>query len=312
VFATLSAGLYTFNRPAISTWPARLLPLELLPSSNALEAGFHTLASMAGPVLAGVLIATVLPAGAFIFDAGTFLVVIAAAWAMRPSPPARDAPELSWAAVKDGLRFLKGKRNVQSVFAADLDAMIFGFPMALFPAIADRVRPGQPGWLGLFYAAPAAGAFLATLFSGWAKHVRRQGRAIVASVLVWGCAIVVFGLTIGAQRPGAPAAHVSPLLWLSLAMLVVAGVGDMVSGIFRTAILQSAVTDSMRGRLDGIGMAVWATGPSLGEVESGVVAHFTTVPFSVVSGGVLCVLGIGALRVLAPGFVRYDARHPKA
>jgi len=311
VFATLSAGLYTFNRPAISTWPARLLPLELLPSSNALEAGFHTLASMAGPVLAGILIATILPAGAFIFDAGTFLVVIAAAWAMRPSPPAHDAPELSWAAVKDGLRFLKGKRNVQSVFAADLDAMIFGFPMALFPAIADRVRPGQPGWLGLFYAAPAAGAFLATLLSGRAKHVRRQGRAIVVSVLVWGVAIVVFGLAIGAQHPTPHAPHVSPWLWLSLAMLVVAGVGDMVSGIFRMAILQSAVTDSMRGRLDGIGMAVWATGPSLGEVESGVVAHLTTVPFSVVSGGVLCVLGIGALRVLAPGFVRYDARHPE-
>ena len=311
VFATISAGLYTFNRPAISTWPARLLPLELLPSSNALEAGFHTLVSMAGPVLAGILIAIIAPAGAFVFDAVTFLAVIVTAWAMHPSPPAHDAPELSWATVRDGLRFLKGKRNVQSVFAADLNAMIFGFPMALFPAIAQQVRPGQPSWLGLFYAAPAAGAFLATLFSGRAKHVRRQGRAILGSVLVWGGAIIVFGLAVAKQHPHSSTPHVSPWLWLSLAMLVVAGIGDMVSGIFRSSILQSAVTDSMRGRLDGIGMAVWATGPSLGEVESGVVAHFTTVSFSVVSGGVLCVLGIGALRLLAPGFARYDARHPE-
>ena len=118
------------------------------------------------------------------------------------------------------------------------------------------------------------------------------------SVVVWGAAIVVFGF--------------SHVLWLSLAMLVVAGVGDMVSGIYRMTILQSAVTDSMRGRLDGIGMAVWATGPSLGELESGVVAHFTSVSFSAVSGGVLCVAGIGLLRLLMPGFAAYDAKHPEA
>jgi MFS family permease len=295
VFATLSAGLYTFNRPAISTWPARLLPPDLLPSSNALEAGFHTLASMVGPVAAGLLLVTVEPAGAFVFDAVTFLVVIATAVAMRPSPPADDAPELSWSAIVDGFRFLKGKRTVQSVFAIDLNAMIFGFPLALFPAMVERLGYG-PGALGLLYAAPAFGAFLATALSGRAKHVRRQGRAIMLAVVVWGGAIVVFGL--------------SRWLWLSLAMLAVAGAGDMVSGIFRMSILQTAVTDAMRGRLDGIGMAVWATGPSLGEVESGVVASLTSVPFSVVSGGLLCIAGVGALALLAPGFARYDARAP--
>jgi hypothetical protein len=99
-------------------------------------------------------------------------------------------------------------------------------------------------------------------------------------------------------------------LWLSLAILALPGAGDMVSGIFRMSILQAAVTDSMRGRLDGIGMAVWATGPSLGEVESGVVASLTSVPFSVVSGGLLCIAGVGVLGLLAPGFARYDARDP--
>ena len=112
-----------------------------------------------------------------------------------------------------------------------------------------------------------------------------------------GAAIVVFGF--------------SPWLWLSLAMLAVAGAGDMVSGIFRHSILQAAVEDRYRGRLDGIGMAVWATGPSLGDVESGVVASVTSVPFSIVSGGVLTIVGVGLLRWFAPGFWRYDARAPQ-
>lgn len=298
-FATLSAGLYTFNRPAMSTWPARLLPPDLLPSSNALEAGFHTIAAMGGPVLAGVLILTIEPAGAFVFDVVTFLVVIAMVWRMKPSPPSSEDASVSWSAIVDGFRFLRGKHTIQSVFAIDLTAMVFGFPMALFPPIAEKLGHGSgASVLGLLYAAPALGSFLATAFSGRAKHVRRQGRAIMISVVVWGAAIVAFGL--------------SDMLWLSLAMLTIAGAGDMVSGIFRMTILQAAVDDSIRGRLDGIGMAVWATGPSLGELESGVVASVWSVPASVVSGGLLTIVGVGVLWLLAPGFARYDALNPKA
>jgi len=297
VFATLSAGLYTFNRPAMSTWPARLLPPDLLPSSNALEVAFHTIGAMGGPVLAGILILTIEPAGAFVFDVFSFLFVIAMVWRMKPSPPSDEGASVSWAAIVDGFRFLKGKRTIQSVFGIDLIAMIFGFPMALFPAIAEQLGHGSgAGVLGLLYAAPAFGAFLATLFSGRAKHVRRQGRAIMLGVTIWGAAIVVFGL--------------SDTLWLSLAMLTIAGAGDMLSGIYRSTILQAAVDDSIRGRLDGIGMAVWATGPSLGDLESGVVASIWSVPASVVSGGLLTILGVGLLGLFVPAFARYDAKHP--
>jgi MFS family permease len=297
VFAFLSAGLYTFNRPALDTWPARLLDAELLPSSSALDAGFGTGIGMLGPVAAGVAIALISPAGAFVFDACTFLVVIVAIRGMRPSPPSEETNEVSWEAIKDGFRFLRGKRTLQSVFLADLIAMIFGFPMALLPFVAHSLDPTREAQiLGLLFAAPAAGAFLATLFSGRAKEVRRQGRAIMLAIVVWGGAIVVFGL--------------SRTLWLSLLTLAIAGMGDMVSGIFRSTILLAAVEDRYRGRLNGIGMAVWATGPSVGDIESGAVAHFTTVPFSIVFGGVLCVAGIGMLRWFAPTFWRYDAQHP--
>jgi MFS family permease len=296
-FAFLSAGMYTFNRPALDTWPARLLDPELLPSSNALDAGFGTALGMLGPVAAGVALALIAPAGAFVFDACTFLAVIVTVRLMKPSPPSDDENEVSWEAIKDGFRFLKGKRTIQSVFLADLNAMIFGFPMALLPAVARSLNPAREAQiLGLLFAAPAAGAFLATVFSGRAKHVRRQGRAIMLAIVVWGGAIVVFGL--------------SKTLWLSLAMLAVAGAGDMVSGIFRTTIMQAAVEDRYRGRLGGISMAVWATGPSLGDVESGVVATITTVPVSIVSGGLICIAGIGMLRWFSPGFWRYDAKHP--
>jgi len=297
VFTFFAAGLYTFNRPALDTWPARLLDKKLLPSSNALDAGFGTFAGMLGPVAAGFLLAAIDPKGVYLFDVFTFLVVIAAVRLMKPSPPADEENEVSWEAVKDGFRFLKGKRIVQSVFLADLNAMIFGFPMALFPAMALRLDPTrQAQVLGFLYAAPAAGAFIAPLVSGRAKDVRRQGRAIMLSIVVWGGAIVVFGL--------------SRSLLLSLVMLSVAGAGDMVSGIFRLTIIQASVEDRYRGRLEGIGMAVWATGPSLGEVESGVVATLTTPAISIVSGGLITIVGIGVLGWFAPSFWRYDARDP--
>jgi MFS family permease len=294
VFATLSAGMYTFNRPALDTWPARLLPADLLPSANAFHAGFGTAVGMLGPVTAGILLAVIAPAGVFVFDAVTFLVAIAFVLRMAPSPPAADAPSMGWGAIADGFRFLKGKRVIQSVFLADLNAMVFAFPVALFPAVADGFSDGDGATvLGFLVAAPAAGAFLATAFSGRARHVRRQGRAILLAIVVWGAAIVVFGL--------------SNTLWLSLAMLAVAGAGDMVSGIFRQTILQGAVEDAYRGRLDGIGMAVWATGPSIGNVESGVVASVFSVSASIVSGGLLTIAGVGLLRWFAPAFWRYDS-----
>lgn len=298
VFAFISAGMSTFNRPALSTWPARLLDPKLLPSANALEWGVGTLDHMVGAVVAGVLLATIAPAGAFVFDAITFLAVVATVWRMKPSPPADEETEVSWEAIKDGFRFLKGKRTLQSVFLADLNAMIFGFPIALLPAIALELGgvERQEEVLGLLFAAPAAGAFIVTLVSGRAKDVRRHGRAVMISILVWGAAIVVFGL--------------ATTLWLSLLMLAVAGAGDTISGIFRMAILQTATEERYRGRLDGIGMAVWATGPSIGDIESGLVATIWSVPASIVSGGLLTIAGIGVLRWFAPGFWRYDARHP--
>jgi MFS family permease len=175
----------------------------------------------------------------------------------------------------------------------DLNAMIFGMPMALFPAIATH-RFGDPTLVGYLYAAPYAGALVSSLASGWIPHVRRQGLAVVLAASGWGIAIVAFGFATS--------------LWLSLVLLALAGAADDVSAIFRSTIMLTATPDEMRGRLTGIEFAQVASGPTLGNTEAGIVAAVTSLRFSIVSGGVLCVAGTIACALAFPALVRYDSR----
>jgi MFS family permease len=296
-FATLHAAFYGLYRPAIDAWPVRLLGTGLLPSALALEMLYYNADGLAGPALAGLLIAWVGVSGVYLLDVATFVVAIACLAAMRPSPPGEEAPVPGFAAIRDGLRFLRGRRVLQMTFVVDLNAMIFGMPIALFPAVADRLGVGATG-LGLLYAAGAAGSLVTSLFSGRLVHVRRQGRAILIAVATWGAALAGFGL--------------SRSLWVAIAFLALAHAGDLISGMYRTAIAQSVVPDELRGRLDGIGLTVWAVGPALGNLEAGAVASLVSVPFAVVSGGLACVVGAVAIGALVPAFRRYDAHAPRA
>ncbi|HVG36018.1 MAG TPA: MFS transporter, partial [Pyrinomonadaceae bacterium] len=169
--------------------------------------------------------------------------------------------------------------------------MFFGMPMALFPAISTKFGGAS---VGLLYAAPSVGAILATLSSGWTVRVHRHGLAVVIAAGVWGVSIIFFGF--------------AESLWLALLCLAAAGAADMVSGIFRSVIWNQTIPDHLRGRLAGIEMVSYTTGPLLGNAESGLVASMVSVRFSVVSGGILCVLGTGVLALLLPSFVRYDGR----
>jgi MFS family permease len=296
VFATLSAAAYALYSPAVRSAPPLLFPKEDLPSVFALRSVSYNVGSLAGPAVGGLLIATIGFTGTYLVDAASFLVSLATLSMMDPLPRAEHGvPERFVDALREGLRFLEGRRVLQSTFTFDLDAMVFGMPMALFPAMAFRLGGGART-AGLLYAAPNAGSILITLLSGRAKHVRRQGQAVMASIVLWGAAIVAFGL--------------SRSLWLALLALAVAGAADMWSGIFRTTIAQAVVPDVMRGRLSGIELAVVATGPSIGDLEAGVVGSLVSVPFSIVSGGIACIAGVFVLGLLVPEFARYDARNP--
>jgi MFS family permease len=292
-FSFLSASAYSLYSPAFRAWPARLLTPDLYTSATALEVVYYQSAALTGPALAGVLIASFGVEWAYILDAVSFLAVVVALAGMRPSPPTAERLSVGWSAIRDGLRFLRGNQVLQGAFLIDLNAMIFGIPVALYPAFVLDVLDASPSVLGLLYSAEALGSLLVALLSGRAKHVRRQGLVTFVACACWGAGVIGFGL--------------SPTLWVAIAFLVLASASDMVSGLYRDAIVKTVTPDERRGRLEGVGLAVWGTGPSLGNAEAGLVASFTSVRFSIVSGGIACMVGAGVLALLLPRYRRYEA-----
>jgi MFS family permease len=226
-----------------------------------------------------------------------------AMWALPKLPPMEGAPlKPNLSSVKEGLVFLKGKRNIQMTFYVDLVAMIFGMPRALFPAIAllwySDSAVSTAAIVGLLTAAPAFGAALSAIFSGPLQRIYKQGTAIIWSIVGWGSAITAFGLTRN--------------LYLALFFLAIAGAADNISAIFRTTMLQVVVPDDYRGRLQGLFTVVVAGGPRLGDFESGTVAEIGGEQLSVVSGGVACIACTYALVKWHKPFMKYDSRDPVA
>jgi MFS family permease len=214
---------------------------------------------------------------------------------MRAAPPPPDAERPSLKGIAEGFRYARGRPELVGTYGVDMVAMFFGMPEALFPAFALKLGGGAT-LLGFLYAAPAVGAMLATVTSGWSSHVHRHGAAVCAAAAGWGVGIVIVG--------------VAPSAVIALAGLVVAGFADMVSGIFRSTIWNQTIPDRLRGRLAGIEQVSYSSGPTLGNVESGIVASLAGVRTSIVSGGVLCVAGVAVAAALLPAFRRYDSRTP--
>jgi MFS family permease len=293
VLTALQAALFAVDSPARSAVIPRLIPERQLPAATALSQVLFNFAVVVGPLLAGVIVARAGFEWAYGIDALSFAAALAATLALRAVPPAGGGTAAGLKSVVEGLRFLRTQPVVLMTFAVDINAMVFGMPRALFPALAVGRFHGGPESVGLLYAAPAAGALLGALLGGWFGRIRRQGLAVLVAVAAWGLAIVGFGL--------------ATALWVALLMLAVAGAADMVSAVFRNAILQVATPDALRGRLNGVFIAVVAGGPRLGDVEAGAVAAMTSAPVSVVTGGVACLLGVGVLGALVPAFSRYEA-----
>ena len=298
----VQSAFFAVGSPARASIIPRLVGIELLPAANALGSLAWSIGFTLGPLLGGVVIAvTGGESAVYAVDVVAFTSVVYAMWRLRPIKPEGDTPtRAGWAAVRDGLTFLRGKRNLQMSFYVDMAAMVFGMPRALFPAIAAAMYPDDLRMaataVGLLSAAPALGAAVSGVFSGPLGQVRRQGLAVVLAVFAWGTTIAVFGLV-----------H-----WLPVAcvLLALAGAADNVSAVFRTTILQAATPDEYRGRLQGIFTVVVAGGPRLGDVESGTVAAIAGETFSIVSGGIACIVVTAVLVARRPTFLRYDARHP--
>jgi MFS family permease len=292
VLSATTGAIDGIGRPSHSSLVPRIVTIEEIPAASALLALIQSVGLILGPALAGVLIATIGLTGTYLVDAVTFSASLAALALMRASPPPEDADRPSLRSVVDGLRFLRTQPVIQGTYIVDFVAMVFGMPSALFPALAAGRFGGRPQVLGLLYAAPFAGTLVVTATSGWTSHIRRQGRAVVAGALGWGIAITAFGF----------AHH----LGLALFFLALAGGADMVSGLFRMNIWNTAIPDSLRGRLAGLELANVNSGPLLGDFEAGALASLRGVGFSIVSGGLACIAGVLLTAALLPRFLSYD------
>ncbi len=288
----VAASLDGIQRPSLDSLVPRIVRREEIPAASALNSLRSTFGMVLGPPLGGLLIALAGLPATYAVDVVSFAASLAALMLMRAVPPPPEAERPSLRRIAEGLRYARSRPELMGTYLVDINAMLFGMPIALFPALATRY--GGPGVLGLLYAAPSVGSMLATLTSGWTGSVHRHGRAVLLAATSWGFAILGFGLA-------------GPL-WLALVTLALAGGADMISGIFRSTIWNQTIPDSLRGRLAGIEQISYSTGPLLGNVEAGAVASLTSVRTSVVSGGVLCVAGCAVLAVALPAFNAYDAR----
>lgn len=291
VLSAAAAGFAGVDQPTRAASIVALVDQSSLVAANVLRQLLIQVATVAGPALAGLLIARVGIPAIYLIDAGTFAVGLLAVLLLPPLRPTGGGRRPGLRSAVEGLAFLKGHQPLQGTFVIDLDAMIFGMPRALFPAIGLSVFHGGPVAVGYLYAAPGAGALAGALVTGWTAHVRRQGRAVLVAVTVWGLAIAAFGF--------------APWLALALVLLAIAGAADVISAVFRNTILQFETPDHLGGRLFAIQTAVVTGGPRLGDTEAGAVAALAGVTTSVVSGGLACVAGAAAIAWLLPGFRRY-------
>jgi MFS family permease len=288
----LQASIDAVQRPSLSAMLPRLVDVDELPAAAALGNVRGTLGMIAGPSLAGVLVAVAGLPVTYTVDVATFVIGLACLALMKEMPAPADAARPSLRRVAEGMRYARSRPELIGTYVVDIVAMLFGMPMALFPAIAQTL--GGPSVLGLLYAAPSVGAFVFAATSGWTRRIHRHGMGVIVAATVWGVAIIGFGVV-----PGLVAA---------LAFLALAGAADSMSGVFRQTIWNQTIPDSLRGRLASIELLSYSVGPTLGNFEAGVVASLTSIRFSVVSGGILCVAGCVLCAVALPAFRNYDAR----
>ncbi|GHJ33394.1 MFS transporter [Streptomyces hygroscopicus subsp. sporocinereus] len=298
VLLAAQQGFFGMNSPARNASVARLVPAEELPAAGALQSTVAQTGMIIGPLLAGALIPVLGLPTLYLIDALALCVTLWAVWRLPALPPLTEGGAVGrrragWRDVTDGFRYIAAHRILLMSFLADIIAMVFGMPRALFPQLAsDTYAPWGEGFaLGLLFAAIPLGAVVGGLLSGTFSRARRHGLMVIAAVVAWGVAITGFGL--------------SPSLWWAVAFLALAGVADMVSMVYRGTILQSAATDDMRGRMQGVFTVVVAGGPRIADLLHGTAGSLLGPRAAVTAGGLLVAATTLGLAVAVPAFRRY-------
>jgi MFS family permease len=300
---SVQQAFFAVNQPTRSAVLPRLLPLSLLPAANSLNMTVMQAGAIGGPLIAGALIPVFGFSWLYLIDTLTLIPTLGAVLSLPPLPIEGVTGSLGFRAVLDGLGYLKSQPVLLMSFLVDIIAMVFGMPRALFPEIAhiDFGGPENGGLaFAVLFAGIPAGAVLGGVFSGWVSRVERQGVAVLAAVMVWGLAMVGFGAAVGLADTWR-----WPMLVVAVLMLVVGGAADMASAAFRTSMLQSAASDAVRGRLQGVFTVVVVGGPRIADVAHGAVAVSIGASATAAGGGFLVVVATVLAAVAFPAFVRY-------
>jgi MFS transporter, ENTS family, enterobactin (siderophore) exporter len=279
----LLAGL---SAPASTAATPALVGEDKMPAAAALNATASQLGNLGGPAIAGLLIAGPGLASCYAIDAVCFAVFGLAMIGLRPMPPVTKAQRPGLKSLGEGFRYVRHNGVVGGMLLIDTNAMLFGMPSALFPALASTHFHGGSTTFGLLVAAPGLGALVGAATSGWTGHLRRPGVVVIIAGIIWGASIAAFGLVRS--------------LPLALFFLALAGMGDLISEALRNALLQVYTPDQLRGRVSSLYLAQVTSAPALGNVEAGAVARLVSPTFSVVSGGLACVAGALVLGTLIP------------
>ncbi len=295
LLAAATMALAALQRPSLDASVPRLVARDQLAAASALLSLSSNAGFIAGSALGGVLAAAPGPRAAYILDAVSFAVSLAFLGRLgslpAPGGPGGGRPSRGLGSLVAGLRYARGRPELIGSYLADLAAMTLAYPNAMFPFLAADLHASWA--VGLMFAAPSAGAAVASALSGWAARVRRYGRAIAVAAGGWGLAVAALGI--------------APDIGVALALLVLAGCADMLSGIFRDTLWNRTIPDRLRGRMAGVELLSYGLGPPAGQIRAGAVAAVTSPRFSLAAGGLACVAAVGACCAALPGFLRYRA-----
>ncbi|MEO8749363.1 MAG: MFS transporter, partial [Allobranchiibius sp.] len=309
VLFSFQQAFFAVNQPTRSAVLPRILPPEQLPAANSLTMTVFQFGAIGGPLVGGALLPVFGFSMLYLLDTLFLFATLWAVIALPPLPPDGTAKKAGLRSVLDGFAYLSHHKVLLMSFAVDIIAMLFGMPRALFPQIAHESFGGPANGglaFALLFAAIPAGAVIGGVFSGWVSRTERQGAAVIAAILVWGVAIITFGLAVGFAH----GSHATTLLVVALLALAVAGAADMASAAFRSTMLMTAASDDVRGRLQGVFTVVVAGGPRLADVAHGGAAAIVGTSAAAAGGGVLVVVGVTVAAIAAPVFVRYRVTRP--
>ena len=291
VIAFLLAAESGLQSPSLNAIMPRVVKHDELAAAGALRMVRYNVGSIVGPAVGGLIIAFGGVGLAYGVDLASYVVSAFFLFKLRSLEPIRETTERAGVShILEGMKYALSRKDLLGTYIVDLIAMIFAFPIALYPFLAKQFD--APWSLGLLYAATAIGALFVTLTSGWTSRMKRHGRFVVIAAVLWGLCIALVGI--------------APNIYWVLLFLMLAGAADIVSGIFRGLVWNQTIPDGVRGRMAGIEMLSYSVGPLLGQVRSSTVASFTSLRFSFASGGLLCVIGVGIAAVLTPALWNYN------